>query len=138
MQFRFIITSIINMSNTEITDEKRIKVEVELENNAATWLRQMVTTISITIAVLAYFELRGDIKKSPVAIFSIIILLLTSITIGVMSSLAYHRRKKVLIKEGILTDSVANKWYMYVGFASVIGFVGIGIAVILNKTNGNK
>ena len=102
------------MSSTEVTDEKRIRVEVELENNAATWLRQMVTTISIAIAILAYFEIRGDIKKSPIAIFSIVILLLTSITIGVMSSLAYHRRKKVLIKDGILTDSAANKWYMYV------------------------
>jgi len=116
--------------------EKRIRTEIELENNAATWLRQMVTTISIAIAILAYFELKGNIVDSPVALFSVGLLLLTSIVIGVMSSLAYRRRKEMLIKAGILTDTLANRWYLVVGITSVIGFVGVGIAVIKNKSKG--
>ena len=116
--------------------EKRIRTEIELENNAATWLRQMVTTISIAIAILAYFELKGNIVDSPVALFSVGLLLLTSIVIGVMSSLAYRRRKEMLIKAGILTDVLANRWYLVVGITSVIGFVGVGIAVVKNKAKG--
>ena len=116
--------------------EKRIRTEIELENNAATWLRQMVTTISIAIAILAYFELKGNTVDSPVALFSVGLLLLTSIVIGVMSSLAYRRRKEMLIKAGILTDTLANRWYLVVGITSVIGFVGVGIAVIKNKSKG--
>jgi hypothetical protein len=122
------------MSNKDI--EKRIRIEIELENNAATWLRQMVTTISIAIAILAYFELKGNIIDSPVALFSVGLLLLTSIVIGIMSSLAYMRRKEILIKNGILTDNLVNRWYLVVGITSVIGFVGVGIAVIKNKTKG--
>ena len=114
-------------------NEKRIQMEIELENNAATWMRQMVTTISITIAVLAYFETKGDIFKSPVALFSVIILLLTSLVIGIMSSLAYHRRKKQLIKDGVLDNRYVNKWYLYVGISSVVGFIGVGLAIIIAK-----
>lgn len=113
--------------------ERRIRVEIELENNTATWMRQMVTTISITIAILAYFEVKGNIVDSPIAVFSVGLLLLTSIVIGVMSSLAYRRRKELLIKEGILTDDLMNRWYLIVGIASVIGFVGVGIAVVRYK-----
>jgi len=120
---------------SEKDNERRIQIEIELENNAATWMRQMVTTMSIAIAVMAYFELKGNIKDSPLAIASVGLLLLTSIIIGIMSSLAYKRRKNLLIKDGILTDPVENRWYFIVGIASVIGFVGVGIAVITNKTN---
>tara|TARA_B100001059_G_scaffold227902_1_gene258301 strand:+ start:1158 stop:1526 length:369 start_codon:yes stop_codon:yes gene_type:complete len=120
---------------SEKDNERRIQIEIELENNAATWMRQMVTTMSIAIAVMAYFELKGNIKDSPLAIASVGLLLLTSIIIGIMSSLAYKRRKNLLIKDGILTDPVENKWYFLVGIASVIGFVGVGIAVITNKAN---
>jgi len=115
-------------------NERRIRVEIELENNAATWMRQMVTTISIAIAILAYFEIKGNITSSPVAMFSVGLLLLTSIVIGVMSSLAYRRRKDMLIKDGILTDDIMNRWYLIVGITSVVGFIGVGIAVVRDKT----
>jgi F0F1-type ATP synthase membrane subunit c/vacuolar-type H+-ATPase subunit K len=118
-------------------NERRIRVEIELENNAATWMRQMVTTISIAIAVLAYFEIKGNITSSPIAMFSVGLLLLTSIVTGVMSSLAYRRRKDVLIKDGILTDDIMNRWYLIVGITSVVGFIGVGIAVVRNKTKHN-
>ena len=118
-------------------NERRIRVEIELENNAATWLRQMVTTMSIAIAITAYFELKGNILHAPIAMFSVGLLLLTSVVIGVMSSLAYRRRKDLLIKDGILTDPLVNRWYLLVGVTSVIGFIGVGIAVIRSKTVNN-
>jgi len=114
-------------------NQHQIHTEIEIENNAATWLRQMVTTMSITIAIIAYFEIRGDLLKCPIALVSVGILLITSVSIGIMSSLAYQRRKNSLIADGALDYKRINEWYLFAGIASVIGFIGVGIAVIRNK-----
>lgn len=120
------------MSNKD--NERRIRAEIELENNAATWLRQMVTTMSVALAITAYFEVKGNILQAPIAMLSVGLLLLTAVIIGVMSSLAYRRRKDVLIKDGVLTDPLVNRWYLLVGVTSVIGFIGVGVALIRSKT----
>ena len=71
------------MSNKD--NERRIRAEIELENNAATWLRQMVTTMSVALAITAYFEVKGNILQAPIAMLSVGLLLLTAVIIGVMS-----------------------------------------------------
>ena len=119
-----------------ITEPEPIRLEMELENNAATWLRQTVTTTSIAIAILAYFEVRGGLRRSPLAIMSIFLLLFTSLMMGVMTSVNYRRRKNILIKQGILKDLPLNHWYLMSGILTVVGLLGVGVAVVRNRRGG--
>ena len=107
-----------------------------LENNVATWLRQTVTTTSIAVAVLVYFEVRGELLQSPLAIASISLLLITALMMGIMTTISYRRRKKKLIDDGILTDATMNHWYLVAGILTVLGLFGIGLAVVRNKSRG--
>jgi uncharacterized membrane protein YidH (DUF202 family) len=119
-----------------LNEERRIRLEMALENNVATWLRQTVTTTSIAVAVLVYFEVRGELLQSPLAIASISLLLITALMMGIMTSISYRRRKKKLIDEGILTDSTMNHWYLVAGILTVLGLFGVGLAVVRNKSHG--
>ena len=114
-------------------DIERIRMEIELENNAAVWLQQMVITISIAVAILAFFEIKGGIQKNILAVSSLILLFITALAIGVLSSLSYYRRKNKLIKDGILTKSLHNDWYFIIGILTIVSFIGITLSIIMLK-----
>ena len=120
------------------SDAGEISVEIELENNVAVWLQQMVITISIAVAVLAFFEVRGGIEKNIIAVISVILLFLTAIAIGALSSVSYYKRRKKLIKDGVLNKSAFNNWYFIVGILTIISFAGITTAVIILKKKYNS
>jgi len=114
-------------------DILRINTEIKLENNARTWLQQMVITISIAVAILAFFEIKGGIQKNILAMSSLILLFTTALLIGILSSLAYYKRKNKLIKDGVLSKSLLNDWYFIVGILTIVSFVGIVISIIMLK-----
>ena len=120
------------------SDAGEISVEIELENNVAVWLQQMVITISIAVAVLAFFEVRGGIEKNIIAVISVILLFLTAIAIGALSSISYYKRRKKLIKDGVLKKSAFNNWYFIVGILTIISFAGITTAVVILKKKYNS
>mgnify|MGYP001415420548 CR=1 FL=1 len=112
----------------------RITAEVALEDSVVSGLRQMVVGMSITIAVLAYFEANGNIMNNYIALSSVILLFVTSIMVGIMSIITYNRRRNLLLEDGIINiDRTINKWYIFVGITTVSSLLGISVAIIMNK-----
>jgi hypothetical protein len=115
-------------------NQTRISAEIDLENSVMGQLRQMAVGMSITIAILAYFEANGDIMQNRLALGSVILLFCTSIMIGVMGLITYNRRREQLIADGVINiDRTINKWYIFVGITTVVSLMGASLAIIMNK-----
>ena len=115
-------------------NQTRISAEIDLENSVMGQLRQMAVGMSITIAILAYFEANGDIMQNRLALGSVILLFFTSIMIGVMGLVTYNRRRNQLIADGVINiDRTVNKWYILVGITTVLSLMGASLAIIMNK-----
>ena len=115
-------------------NQTRISAEIDLENSVMGQLRQMAVGMSITIAILAYFEANGDIMQNRLALGSVILLFFTSIMIGVMGLVTYNRRRNQLIADGVINiDRTINKWYILVGITTVLSLMGASLAIIMNK-----
>ena len=115
-------------------NQTRISAEIDLENSVMGQLRQMAVGMSITIAILAYFEANGDIMQNRLALGSVILLFFTSIMIGVMGLITYNRRREQLIADGVINiDRTINKWYIFVGITTVVSLMGASLAIIMNK-----
>jgi len=117
-----------------IQDPVRITAETELESNLIGQMRQMIVGMTIAIAILVYFENNGNILKNYVALFSLILLFITSITIGIMGLITYNRRRQQLVDDGVIDiDRSINKWYIFVAISTIVSLSGIVLAIVMNK-----
>lgn len=117
-----------------IQDPVRITAETELESNLIGQMRQMIVGMTIAIAILVYFENNGNILKNYVALFSLILLFITSITIGIMGLITYNRRRQQLVDDGVIDiDRAINKWYIFVAISTIVSLSGIVLAIVMNK-----
>jgi hypothetical protein len=122
------------MSVKSVQDPIRIKAETELESNLIGQMRQMLVGMTISIAILVYFENNGNILKNYVALLSLILLFVTSITIGIMGVITYNRRRQQLVDDGIIDiDRTINKWYIFVAISTIVSLSGIALAIVMNK-----
>lgn len=117
-----------------IQDPVRITAETELESNLIGQMRQMIVGMTIAIAILVYFENNGNILKNYLALFSLILLFVTSITIGIMGLITYNRRRQQLVDDGVIDiDRAINKWYIFVAISTIVSLSGIVLAIVMNK-----
>lgn len=122
------------MSVKSVQDPIRITAETELETNLISQMRQMIVGMTISIAILVYFENNGNILKNYVALLSLILLFVTSITIGIMGVITYNRRRQQLVDDGVIDiDRSINKWYIFVAITSIVSLSGIALAIVMNK-----
>lgn len=122
------------MSVKSVQDPIRITAETELESNLIGQLKQMLVGMTISIAILVYFENNGNILKNYVALLSLILLFATSITIGIMGVITYNRRRQQLVDDGVIDiDRAINKWYIFVAISTIVSLSGIALAIVMNK-----
>ena len=117
----------------ENKEYKNIKAEILLENNVATWLRQMIVTLTITLAIIVYIESKGSIFDNLLVFISILVLVITSISIGIMNLITFKKRKNALIKDGVIKNIKLNNWYLIIVISSILGFIGTFVGIILTK-----
>jgi hypothetical protein len=104
--------------------------ELDIENNAASWLRQMVLTLSVSSAILIFFEQKNIFKNSKMAQASLGLLVLTALIIGIMTSVDYLKRKE---EHGKITFSFIDNWHLIVCISTVLSFMGILLVIMQHK-----
>ena len=112
-----------------------ISNEIMLENNMVTWLRQMVLTLSVTSGILVYFERNKIFRKSVIIQLSLLVLVTTSLLIGLMNTYSYHKRYNILLRDNYISESDNVNWYLLVSILTIVGFLGVLFTIINEKYN---
>ena len=120
-----------NLSTKDI-----IENEIMLENNMVTWLRQMVLTFSVTSGILVYFERKKFFRKSIIIKLFLLVLVTTSLLIGLMNTYTYQKRYNILLRDKYISKSNNLNWYLLVSILTTVGFLGV-LFIIINEKYRN-
>ena len=122
----------VNLDNIHPNELRIHRNEIENENNAASWLRQMVLTLSVSSAILIFFEQKKIFKNSILAQASLGLLVITALIIGIMTSIDYLIRKERYRK---INYSFRENWHLIVCITTVLSFSGILFVIMHYKIN---
>lgn len=110
--------------------EEKMNNSIKIENNAVLWLRQMVLTLSVSAAILVYFEKYNIYNNSLIARLSLYLLIVTAFIIGIINTLTFKKRHEALLKNNLINDTFSSNWYFYMCILTIIGFLGVFYSII--------